>query len=72
MHSHALPCKPDPRVADIGRRLARQAELITAPLRQARQRPAEPWAGPIGARLDPGRAPEESYRDYIFRQSIWP
>jgi len=72
MHSHVLPCEAGPRPAGIRRRLACRAEAITAPFRQARHRTPEPWANPEGDRLNPGRAPEESYRDYMFRKAIWP
>jgi hypothetical protein len=72
MHSHVLPCEPDPHLASIGRRLACRAKAITAALRQARHRTPEPWANPEADLLSRGRAPEESYRDYIFRQAIWP
>jgi hypothetical protein len=72
MHSYVLPCKPGPRLAGIGRWLVRRAEAITAPLWQARRRHPRPWANPETDLLNPGRAPEESYRDYLFRKAIWP
>jgi len=72
MRSHVLTCEPGPRLADIGRRLARRAEAITAPFWEARQRPLGPWTDPEAVLLSPGRAPEESYRDYMFRKAIWP
>jgi hypothetical protein len=56
----------------IGRQFARRAEAITAPFRQARYRHPEPWANPEADLLNPGRVPEESYRDYVFRKAIWP
>ena len=31
-----------------------------------------PWAWPEADPLNPGRVPEESYRDYMFRHGIWP
>jgi hypothetical protein len=72
MHSHVLPCEAGPRLAGVGRRLAGRAEAITAPFWQARHQPREPWADPRADPLNPGRAPEESYRDYMFRKAIWP
>jgi hypothetical protein len=72
MQTHVLPREPGPRLAGIGRRLACRAEAITAPLRQARHRSPQPWANPEDDLFNPGRAPEESYRDYMFRKSIWP
>jgi hypothetical protein len=72
MHSHALPRKAGPRLAGIGRRFSRRSQVITAPAGPARQRRPGRWPGPETGLLDPGRAPEESYRDYMFRQSIWP
>jgi hypothetical protein len=72
MHSHVLPCEPGPRLVGIGQRLARRAGAITAPFWQARRRPPEPWAGQETDLLNPDRAPEESYRDYMFRKAIWP
>jgi hypothetical protein len=68
MHSHVtLPSQPGPRLAGIGQRLARRAQASTAPSWQARHR-HQLWADP----LNPGRVPEESYRDYMFRKAIWP
>lgn len=72
MHSQVLPCKPGPRLVAIGRLLASRAEAITAPSWHARHRHPEPWAKPEADLLNPGRAPEESYRDYMFRKAIWP
>ena len=72
MHSQVLPCEPGPRPVAIGRRLARRAEAITAHFWQAGHRHAGPWAHPEADPLNPGRAPEESYRDYLFRKAIWP
>jgi hypothetical protein len=72
MDSHVLSCEHGPRLAGIGRRLARRAEATTASIWQARHRHSEPWAGPAADLLNPGRAPEESYRDYVFRKAIWP
>ncbi len=72
MHSHVLPCEPGPRLVGIGRRLARRAEAITAAFWQAPHRPLGPRTGPEADLLNPGRAPEESYRDYMFRKAIWP
>jgi hypothetical protein len=71
MHSRVLPCEPDPLLMGIGRRRARRAEAITAHFWQALYRPAGPWADLEADPLNPGRAPEESYRDYIFRKAIW-
>ena len=67
-----LPCEPGPRLVAVGRPLARRAEAITARFWQARRRHPEPWANPEADLLNAGRAPEESYRDYIFRKAIWP
>jgi hypothetical protein len=72
MHSQALPCEPGPRLAAIGPQFARRAEAITALFWRARHRHPGPWANPEADLLNPGRAPEESYRDYLFRKSIWP
>jgi hypothetical protein len=71
MHSHALPCEPGPRLPGIGWRLARRTEAITAPCWQALRRSGGPRANPEAGLLDPGRPPEESYRDYMFRKAIW-
>jgi len=71
MHSHVLPCDPGPLLAGRGRRLARRAEAITARFWRALHRPPGPWADPEADLLNPGRAPEESYRDYMFRKAIW-
>jgi hypothetical protein len=72
MHSHVLPCEPGPPLVGIAPRLARRAEAITAPFWRALHRPRGPWAGQESGLLNPGRAPEESYRDYMFRTAIWP
>ncbi len=72
MRTQVLPCEPSPQLAAVGRQLARRAEAITAPLWQARHRRPEPWVNPEADLLNPGRAPEESYRDYMFRRAIWP
>ena len=71
MHSRVLPCGPSPLMG-TGRRLARRAEAIAAHFWQALHRPPRPRADLKADLLNPGRAPEESYRDYIFRQAIWP
>jgi hypothetical protein len=71
MHSRVLPCEPDPPLMGIGRRLARRAEAITTHFRQAAHRPTGLRADLEADPLNPGRAPEESYRDYVFRQTIW-
>jgi hypothetical protein len=71
MHSHVLPGQPGARLAGIGRRFARRAEA-TAPFWQALHRSAGPRAEIEADPLNPGRAPEESYRDYMFRKAIWP
>jgi hypothetical protein len=71
MHYHVLPREPGPQLADIGRRLAHRAQTITAPSWRARHRPPRPWVVGLEADpLNPGRAPEESYRDYMFRKAI--
>jgi hypothetical protein len=72
MQSHVLPCEPDPLLMGIRRRLARRAEAITAPFWQALHRPPGPWVDLEADLLNSGRAPEESYRDYMFRKAIWP
>jgi hypothetical protein len=56
-----------PMHADIARRLARRPEAITTPFRQVRRRCRQSWPEP----LDHARAPEETYRDYMFRTAIW-
>ena len=71
MQSHVLPCEPSPRLVGIGR-LARRAEGITARFWQALHRSRRPSANPEAGLVNPGRAPEESYRDYMFRKAIWP
>jgi hypothetical protein len=71
MHSDVLPCEPALPLAGIRRRLARRAEATTARFRRARHRPPEPWVGPEADPLNRGQAPEESYRDYMFRKAIW-
>jgi hypothetical protein len=70
MHSQVLPCETGPRLVAVGRQLARRAEAITAHFWPARHRHPEPWANPEADLLNPGRAPEESYRDYLFRKAI--
>lgn len=72
MHSHALPCGPGQRPVDFRRRLTRRAEATTALFWQARHRSHERWDYLEADPLNPGRAPEESYRDYMFRKAIWP
>jgi hypothetical protein len=71
MHSHVLPREPGWPLVGVARRLARRADAITVPIWQALPRPREPWAGQDAGLLTPGRAPEESYRDYMFRTAIW-
>jgi hypothetical protein len=70
MHSEA-PCGPGPRLAFIGRPFARQAETITPHFWLARPRRSRHWTIAEAGLLNPGRAPEESYRDYMFRKAIW-
>ncbi len=70
MHSHVLPCQPGPRPVSLGRRLARRAEAM-APFWRALRRPSRALADPGADLLNPDRAPEESYRDYMFRRAIW-
>ena len=70
MHSHVLPNRPGPRPAAIGRRLARRAGAIVAGSRQARPRPAAPWAGLDASPFDSDRVAGESYRDYLFRKGV--
>ena len=72
MHSHVLPHEPGPRISGIGRRPAVRGKAITAPIWQALHRSRGRRANPEADLLDPGRAPEESYRDYMFRKAIWP
>ncbi|HTZ93703.1 MAG TPA: hypothetical protein VMB74_15030 [Streptosporangiaceae bacterium] len=72
MHSQVLPREPGLRLVTVGRQLARRTQAITAPLGQARHRRPAPWVNPEADLLTPGRAPEESYRDYTFRKAIWP
>ena len=71
MHSQVLSCEPGPRLVAAGRQFARRGEAITAHFWRARHRHPEPWVNPEADLLNPGRAPEESYRDYIFRKAIW-
>ena len=72
MDSQVLPCEPGLRLVAIGQLIGRRAEAITAPFWQTRHRHREPWANPEADLLNPGRAPEESYRDYMFRKAISP
>ncbi len=72
MRSHVLPCEPGPRTSATGRRPAGRAKAITAPIWQALHRSRGPRANAEADLRDPGRAPEESYRDYMFRKAIWP
>jgi hypothetical protein len=37
----------------------------------SRDRLTRPRAGRKACPPDPGRVPEESYRDYLFRKAIW-
>jgi hypothetical protein len=46
MHSQVLPREPGPQLAGRGRRIARRAQVITAPRWQARHRRPRPWVGP--------------------------
>jgi hypothetical protein len=66
MHSLVLPGKPGARLSGIRRRLARRADAPESAW-QARHRRPDPWAEREANRLNPARAPEESYRDYMFR-----
>jgi hypothetical protein len=70
MHSQVLLCGPGPRLVHFGRQFGRRAKVIIASFWQARHRRPEPWADPEADQLNRGRAPEESYRDYIFRKAI--
>ena len=72
MHSPVLPREPGPRISGIGRRPAVRAKAIAAPIWQALHRARGRRANPEADLLGPGRAPEESYRDYMFRRAIWP
>jgi hypothetical protein len=72
MHSHVLPRQTGPRLAAIGRQLVHRTQATTAPVWRARHRHPEAWANREADPLNPGRAPEESYRDYLFRKAIWP
>jgi hypothetical protein len=50
-------------------------DRVPVMVRRARQRrrahrPASTWPGLALDPLNPGRAPEESYRDYLFRTAI--
>ncbi len=71
MHSHLLSSKSSPQVTGVARQHARPAEEIAAPVRPVRHRHRRAWADPRAGRPNRDRAPEESYRDYIFRTSIW-
>jgi hypothetical protein len=72
MHSHTPPGEPGLRPVCTGRRLARRAKVITAPFWQGRHRRPERWVDPEAGLRTPGRAPEESYRDYMFRKAFRP
>jgi len=72
MYSQALRWAPDLRLVAIGRRLTRLAKVTTAPFCRARYRRPRPWVNLEANLLNADRAQEESYRDYIFRKSIWP
>jgi hypothetical protein len=71
MHSHLLRSAPR-QLAITRRRIGRRTKPTTAPMWHARQRPPVPWVDLEAELLHSGRAPEESYRDYIFRQGIGP
>ena len=71
MHSHVVPHEPGLQLVGFGPWLAHRAQTITAPFWRARHRPLRPWVVGLEADpLNPGRAPEESYRDYMFRKAI--
>jgi hypothetical protein len=72
MSTQVLPREHGTRLVAVGRQLSRRAEAITAPFWQPRHRRPELWANPDADLLHPGQAPEESYRDYLFRKAIWP
>jgi hypothetical protein len=72
MHSHLLLGQAGLQLAGIGRRLARRADAFTAASWQAQHRHPRLSADWLADQLHRGRAPEETYRDYMFRQSIWP
>jgi hypothetical protein len=68
MHLHFTVSRgPGARLAGVGQRLTGRAKSVTTPCWPARH-PRQLCAN----WLNPGRAPEESYRDYMFRKSIWP
>jgi hypothetical protein len=70
MHSHLLSGNCSPPVTGAGRQPGRAAEEVAAPVRPVRPRHRRPRANPPAGRPNRDRAPEESYRDYIFRTSI--
>jgi hypothetical protein len=72
MHSQVQPCEPGPRLLGIKRRFARRADAPRMQSRSAPTRCQRLWANQRSHPLDPGWPPEESYRDYMFRRSIWP
>jgi hypothetical protein len=70
LQSHLLLSKPGPRLAGIRRQLARRADAVTASP-PAGSAPTPTGVGePQADQLNLGRAPEESYRDYVFRKGI--
>jgi len=71
MHSQLRPREPGPQSVATGRKRRRTAPR-TAHFWPARHRYPARWASPAADWLYPGRAPEESYRDYTFRTAIWP
>ncbi len=70
MHSHLLSSRSSPQVTGVARQHARPADDIAAAVRPVRHRRRRARADPRTGRPDRDRAPEESYRDYIFRTSI--
>jgi hypothetical protein len=70
MHPHLLSGKMSPQVMGAGRQTGHRAEEVAAPVRPVRHRNRRPRADPQAGRPNRDRAPEESYRDYIFRTSI--
>ena len=71
MHAHAPASRPGSLPAAIARRLADRARIIADARRPGRHQLTGPWTGLQPGSLDPGRVPEESYRDYQFRQDVW-